>query len=157
MEELEIITAKCFSCSYCYTCRYYQNSLWDWYIFTHPEDGCPAEKYEFDSLYKELHYHVALCSKNKVVCINSDSAYPNILNKEISLHVQEEIEKRKTSQFVHEDLNNENKYYNFFAYPLAYDSELFGCLLVFSSTPLSNEENKILMSFRNLLTTFIRQ
>ena len=110
-----------------------------------------------DSLYKELHYHVALCSKNKVVCINSDSAYPNILNKEISLHVQEEIEKRKTSQFVHEDLNNENKYYNFFSYPLAYDSELFGCLLVFSSTPLSNEENKILMSFRNLLTTFIRQ
>lgn len=110
-----------------------------------------------DSLYKELHYHIALCSKNKVVCINSDSAYPNILNKEISLHVQEEIEKRKTSQFVHEDLNNENKYYNFFAYPLAYDSELFGCLLVFSSTTLSNEENKILMSFRNLLTTFIRQ
>ena len=36
-----------------------------------------------DSLYKELHYHIALCSKNKVVCINSDSAYPNILNKEI--------------------------------------------------------------------------
>lgn len=54
MEELETITAKCFSCSYCYTCRYYQNSLWDWYIFTHPEEGCPAEKYEFDSLYKEL-------------------------------------------------------------------------------------------------------
>ena len=54
MEELEIITAKCFSCLYCYTCRYYQNSLWDWYIFTHPEEGCPAEKYEFDSLYKEL-------------------------------------------------------------------------------------------------------
>ena len=48
-------------------------------------------------------------------------------------------------------------YYNFFSYPLAYDSELFGCLLVFSSTTLSNEENKILMSFRNLLTTFIRQ
>ena len=44
-----------------------------------------------DSLYKELHYHIALCSKNKVVCINSDSAYLNILNKEISLHVQEEI------------------------------------------------------------------
>lgn len=54
MEELETITAKCFSCLHCYTCRYYQNSLWDWYIFTHPEEGCPAEKYEFDSLYKEL-------------------------------------------------------------------------------------------------------
>ena len=96
-----------------------------------------------DSLYKELHYHIALCSKNKVVCINSDSAYPNILNKEISLHVQEEIEKRKTSQFVHEDLNNENKYYNFFAYPLAYDSELFGCLLVFSSTSFCPRINVI--------------
>lgn len=23
-------------------------------MLSHPEDGCPAEKYEFDSLYKEL-------------------------------------------------------------------------------------------------------
>ena len=54
LKELETITSKCFSCLYCYTCRYYQNSIWDWYIFTHPEEGCPAEKYEFDSLYKEV-------------------------------------------------------------------------------------------------------
>lgn len=54
MEEVESITIKCFSCPRCYICKYYQNSLWDWYIFTYPEDGCPAEKYEFSSLYKEL-------------------------------------------------------------------------------------------------------
>lgn len=54
METTKEVKIKCFSCTYCYNCKYYQNSLWDWYILTYPEDGCPAEKYEFDSLYKEL-------------------------------------------------------------------------------------------------------
>ena len=47
-------TIKCFSCRYCYTCRYYQNSLWDWYILNYSDDGCPAEKYPFDSLRQEI-------------------------------------------------------------------------------------------------------
>lgn len=54
MKTTKEVKIKCFSCPYCYNCKYYQNSLWDWYILAHPEDGCPAEKYEFDSLYKEL-------------------------------------------------------------------------------------------------------
>ena len=54
MKEIKPVIIKCFSCPYCYSCKYYQNSLWDYYILSNPEDGCPAEKYEFDSLYKEL-------------------------------------------------------------------------------------------------------
>ena len=32
--------------------QYYQNSLWNTYMFSHPEDGCPT-KYPFDSIYYE--------------------------------------------------------------------------------------------------------
>ena len=52
MEDLLEVKIICFSCPYVHSCKYYQNSLWDAYIFSHPEDGCPT-KYPFDSIYYE--------------------------------------------------------------------------------------------------------
>ena len=52
MEELLEVKLICFSCPYAHSCKYYQNSLWNTYMFSHPEDGCPT-KYPFDSIYYE--------------------------------------------------------------------------------------------------------
>lgn len=41
----------CFSCDYWYDCKYYKNTTWDWWIFQHPEEGCPAMKYTYDSIF----------------------------------------------------------------------------------------------------------
>lgn len=109
-----------------------------------------------DALSKEIHYPVALCSKEKIVVLNNDFIFPELFDVFISTHVQNELENRKTCQFVHEDLASNNKFYNFYVYPIAYDSELLGGLLIFSSTPLSNEDNKIIITFRNLITSFIK-
>lgn len=53
-EELKGFGVMCFSCNFAYSCKYYQNILWDWWIVANPEDGCPALKYPFDSLYKAI-------------------------------------------------------------------------------------------------------
>lgn len=49
----EIINLKipCFSCAYGHSCKYYSNTLWDDWMFQHPEDGCPALKYPYESIY----------------------------------------------------------------------------------------------------------
>ena len=52
--KIEKVIIPCFSCDYCYTCKYYQNATWDMYLFNHPEDGCPAQKYPFESIFQEL-------------------------------------------------------------------------------------------------------
>ena len=109
-----------------------------------------------DILSKEIHYPIALSSKEKIVAVSSDFIFPELFDTFISNHVESELENRKTCQFIHEDLASNNKYYNFFVYPIAYDSELFGGLFIFTSTPLSNEDNKIIITFRNLLTSFIK-
>ena len=54
IEELCKIQIQCFKCEYAYSCKYYQNPIWDWYMITNPKDGCPAMKYTFDSLYLSL-------------------------------------------------------------------------------------------------------
>lgn len=49
-EESDVfdLTAPCFKCPYCYTCRYWQNTLWsDWIL---KNDKCPVQLYTFDSL-----------------------------------------------------------------------------------------------------------
>lgn len=53
MNEIErLLTLKiaCFDCGYIYSCKYYADTLWDTWMFSHPEDGCPALKYPFDAL-----------------------------------------------------------------------------------------------------------
>ena len=61
-EELSKLKIQCFSCPKVYNCKYYQSSIWDWYMFTNPSDGCPAEKYPFESIYFSL-----MDQKNKKV------------------------------------------------------------------------------------------
>lgn len=51
--DLENFKLDCFACSQVYNCRYYQNSLWDWYMIVY-QSGCPAKKYPFDSLYTAI-------------------------------------------------------------------------------------------------------
>ncbi len=51
VEEILNLKIPCFSCDYGHSCKYYNNALWDEYIFKHPEDGCPAMKYSFESIY----------------------------------------------------------------------------------------------------------
>lgn len=46
---IEEATMPCFRCKYAYTCRYYQNTLWDSWILANNE--CPVGKYTFESLY----------------------------------------------------------------------------------------------------------
>ncbi len=50
LEELSSIQLDCFKCKEAYNCKYYQNPLWDWYMVVY-QDGCPAKKFPFDSLY----------------------------------------------------------------------------------------------------------
>lgn len=50
MKDPREVKLMCFSCQYAHSCKYYQNSLWDAYMFSYPEDGCPT-KYPFDSIY----------------------------------------------------------------------------------------------------------
>lgn len=49
----EIINLKipCFSCEYGHSCKYYNNILWDDWLFRNPQDGCPATKYPYESIY----------------------------------------------------------------------------------------------------------
>jgi hypothetical protein len=54
LEEICNTNIQCFKCDKAYSCRYYQNPLWDWYIFNNPNEGCPAMKYPFESLYFAL-------------------------------------------------------------------------------------------------------
>lgn len=54
MEDVTKIITPCFNCNYCYTCKYYQNPVWCWWIYTRPEDGCPAVKYQFESIFQEF-------------------------------------------------------------------------------------------------------
>lgn len=41
---------KCFSCQNVYNCKYYANELWSYWMLLNPEEGCPANKYSFESL-----------------------------------------------------------------------------------------------------------
>ena len=54
VDEVINLKIKCFNCENAYGCKYYQNPIWDWYMVNNPQDGCPAEKYSFDSLYYVL-------------------------------------------------------------------------------------------------------
>lgn len=57
MNEIErLLTLKiaCFDCGYIHSCKYYADTLWDTWMFSHPEDGCPALKYPFDALYRTV-------------------------------------------------------------------------------------------------------
>jgi hypothetical protein len=54
LEEICNTNLQCFKCEYVYNCKYYQNPIWDWYMFNNPKEGCPAKKYPFESLYFAL-------------------------------------------------------------------------------------------------------
>lgn len=51
----------CFGCDFWYDCKYYRNQTWIWWIFNHPEEGCPAIKYPYDSIF----YAIELEKKKK--------------------------------------------------------------------------------------------
>lgn len=48
-QSLKEATMPCFGCRYAYTCRYYQNTLWDSWIIAN--GVCPVGKYTLESLY----------------------------------------------------------------------------------------------------------
>ena len=54
IDEIINLKIKCFSCQYGHSCKYYGSILWDEYMFSHPEDGCPAIKYPYESIYTAL-------------------------------------------------------------------------------------------------------
>ena len=54
VDEITKLQLKCFTCDKAHGCKYYQNPIWDWYMITNLQDGCPAEKYDFNSLYYVL-------------------------------------------------------------------------------------------------------
>ncbi len=51
IEKIIHLKIECFECPYGHSCKYYTSALWDQYIFEHPEEGCPAKKYPFESIY----------------------------------------------------------------------------------------------------------
>lgn len=55
-KEFEInnieVVAPCFSCQYCYRCKYWQNNIWSAWILENNE--CPALKYTFNSMLVSL-------------------------------------------------------------------------------------------------------
>ena len=48
VSDLLQLSAPCFSCQYCYICRFWRNNLWcDWIL---KNNECPVGKYTFESL-----------------------------------------------------------------------------------------------------------
>jgi hypothetical protein len=47
--DSENLVAPCFLCEYCYTCKYWQNVMWSYWILKNKE--CPVNTYTFNSLY----------------------------------------------------------------------------------------------------------
>ena len=65
IDKILNIRMPCFACQYSHSCKYYGSSLWDQYIINHPDEGCPALKYDFNSIYIVAQNELELKKQNK--------------------------------------------------------------------------------------------
>ena len=108
------------------------------------------------SLSKELHRPVAIINDGAIITKSDDNIYDLSTDSKIEKALYDRLFERKTYVGKNETITPFGGRYNFILYPIAYNSEILGGILIFTDQTLTEEEIRLVHAFRNLITTILK-
>lgn len=108
------------------------------------------------ALSKEIHRHVLILSEQKILASSDETQSELQEEQEIHPQLYQHLYARKTYLGRNEMILPQGKLYSFSLFPIAYNSEVLGGVLVLGEEHLSEEEMRIVHAFRNLVTTILK-
>lgn len=108
------------------------------------------------ALSKEIHRHIILLSDQRILASSEEIHHEFQEESEIHPQLYQHLYARKTYVGKKEMIITQGGLYSFTLFPIAYNSEVLGGILILGEESLSEEETRIIHAFRNLVTTILK-
>lgn len=108
------------------------------------------------TLSKELHHPVVIICDGKI--LTKSDHVPDEIHEGIPVEksLDDRLYERKNFTLVDETILPYGEHHSFSVFPIAYNSEILGGILVLQENGLTEENVKMIQAFRNLLTTILK-
>lgn len=108
------------------------------------------------SLAKEIRTSVIMV-RDGIIFANGNIEHESLnAGQEISDRLYQKLYARKNYIGINEEIVSDGKKYHFTMFPIAFNSEILGGLIVIYDNPLSDDTIKIINAFRNLLMMVLK-
>lgn len=108
------------------------------------------------TLAKELHHPAIIICDGKILT-KSDNV-PDEIHEGIPIekNINDRLYERKNFSLTDETILPYGEHHSFSVFPIAYNSEILGGLLILHENPLNEDNIKMIQAFRNLLTMILK-
>lgn len=109
------------------------------------------------ALSKEMGLSLALCSSQEFI-MEYPVQEPSLIHRQVNNALIKAINERKVVTLLSQNVfENEKEVKYLIVYPLAKYSEALGALIVINRESLSEEENKLISLFRNIIVNLLKE